>query len=77
MRRVEIPELGNDALLGDTALRHGGLEDLRHELVAILSCLKRGHKKLDVNRMPRPGEEGMIPDLLTLKTPKDSISMSM
>ena len=73
MRRVEIPELGNDALLGDTALRHGGLEDLRHELVAILSCLERV-QKMDVNRMPVVRGRG---DLLTLNTPKDSISMSM
>ena len=73
MRRVEVPELGDDALLGDAALRHGGLEDLRHELVAILSCLERV-QKMDVNRMPVISGRD---DLLTLNTPKDSISMSM
>ena len=51
MRWVQIRELGDDGLLGDAALRHGGLEDLRHELVAILSCLEWAQKK-DVNRMP-------------------------
>ena len=44
MRWVQIPELGDDGLLGDATLRHGGLEDLRHELVAILSCLERVQK---------------------------------
>ena len=73
MRGIQIRELGDDGLLGDAALRHGGLEDLRHELVAILSCLERG-QKMDVNRMPVVRGRG---DLLTLNTPKDSISMSM
>ena len=40
MRRVEIPELGDDALLGDAALLHRRLEYLRHELVAIFRGLK-------------------------------------
>ena len=73
MRWVQIPELGDDGLLGDATLRHGGLEDLRHELVAILSCLERV-QKMDVNRMPVVRRRD---DLLTLNTPKDSISMSM
>ena len=71
MRRVEIPELGHDAILGDAALPHGGLEYLRHELVAVLRGLKEAQKN-EANRMPVKSN-----DLLTSKTPKDSISMSM
>ena len=44
MRRVEIPELGHDAILGNAALPHGGLEYLRHELVAALRGLKSAKK---------------------------------
>ena len=57
MRWVQIPEFGDDSLLGDATLRHGGLEDLRHELVAILSCLE-WVQKMDVNRMPVVAKKG-------------------
>ena len=50
MRRVEVPELGDNAVLCDAALLYRRLEYLRHELVATFRGLKGGES--DVNRIP-------------------------